>query len=154
MWIRISASAMNTLVSLSRNVILFSLKLNGPKCNTSNFIFIRRFVKQQLSWFIYRNSQIWWKVIGKKWCSESFKTLKSSKLTKLEKLSRQLSCLLWTIFFWTCCLIRSKFQWNLILLTGLRMLLLRVLLNDLWAFIQIFFWFPDIFRVRVIFPLN
>ena len=131
MWVRILASAMNILVLLLKSAILFSLRLNELKCNTSNFVFIRRFIKQQLSWFIYRNSQIWWKVIKKKWFSRSFKTLKSSRLLRLKRFSKQLLCLSWTIFFWTCHLIRLKFQWNSILLTNLRMLSSRVLLNNL-----------------------
>ena len=135
MWVRISASAINALVLLSKNVILFSLRLNESKCNISDFVFVKRFAKWWSDWFIYRNSWIWWKVIEKKWSDRSFKILKSLKLIKLKRLSKQLLYLLWTIFFWTCYSIRLKFQWNSILLIDLRMLSLRVLLNNLWTFI-------------------
>ena len=152
-WAKILTN-MFLMSNLIVSAILSFLTLNRIMCNKSKIIFI---LSYRLLWwklFDYSNSRNLLSLIEKKWFDESFKTLKNSKLTKLEKLLRQLLCLLWTIFFWTCCLIRSKFQWNLILFTGLRMLSLRVLLNNLWAFIQIFFWFPDIFEVRITLSLD
>ena len=137
-WIKILTNVF--LVSnLIISVILSFLTLNEIVCNKREIIFI---LSYRLLWwklFDYSNSRNLLSLIKKKWFDRSFKTLKNSKLTKLRKLLRQLLCLLWTIFFWTCHLIRSKFWWNSILSTNLRMLSSRVLLNDLWTFIQIFF---------------
>ena len=147
-WIKILTNVFLVL-NLIISVILSFLTLNEIMCNESEIVFI---LSYRLLWqklFSYSNSRNLLSFIKKKWFSESFKTLKNLKLTKLKKLLRQLLCLLWTIFFWMCYLIRSKFWWNLILFTNLRMLLLRVLLNDLWASVQISFWFSDIFRVRI-----
>ena len=137
-WIKILTNVF--LVSnLIISIILSFLTLNEIMCNKSKIIFI---LSYRLLWwklFSYSNSRNLLSLIKKKWFSRSFKILKNSKSIKFEKLLRQLLCLLWTIFFWMCHLIRSKFQWNSILSTDLRMLLSRVLLNNLWIFIQIFF---------------
>ena len=129
-WVKILTNVF--LVSnLIISAILSFLTLNEIMCNKSKIIFV---LSYRLLWwklFSYSNSRNLLNLIEKKWFSRSFKTLKNSKLTKLRKLLRQLLHLLWTIFFWTCCLIRSKFWWNLILSTNLKMLSLRVLLNDL-----------------------
>ena len=152
-WVKILTNVF--LVSnLIVSVILSFLTLNEIMCNKSEIIFI---LSYRLLWwklFSYSNSKNLLSLIKKKWFSRSFKILKNSKSMKFRKLLRQLLCLLWTISSWTCCLIRSKFQWNSILSTNLRVLSSRVLLNNLWAFIQIFFWFPDIFRVRITFSLD
>ena len=142
------------VLNLIVSAILSFLTQNETVCNKSKIIFI---LSYRLLWwklFDYSNSRNWLSLVEKKWFSRSFKTLKNLKLTKLRKLLRQLLCLLWIIFFWMCHSIRLKFHWNSILLTDLRMLLSRVLLNDLWASIQIFFWFLDIFRVRVTLSLD
>ena len=152
-WVKIWTNVFLVL-NLFISVILSFLTWNEIMCNKSKIVFI---LSYRLLWqklFDYSNSRNWLSLIEKKWFSKSFKTLKNSKLIKLEKLLRQLLCLLWMIFFWTCHSIRLKFHWNSILLTSLRMLLSRVLLNDLWAFIQIFFWFLNIFRVRVTLSLD
>ena len=152
-WVKILTNVF-LISNLIVSAILSFLTLNEIMCNKSEIIFIQSYRLLWQKLFSYSNSRNLLSLIKKKWFSESFKTLKNLKLTKLEKLLRQLLCLLWTIFFWTCCSIRSKFQWNSILSTDLRMLLSRVLLNNLWAFIQIFFWFSDIFRVRVTLSLD
>ena len=137
-WVKILTNVF--LVSnLIVSVILSFLTLNEIMCNESEIVFI---LSYRLLWqklFDYSNSRNLLSLIKKKWFSRSFKTLKNLKLTKFRKLLRQLLCLLWIIFFWTCYLIRSKFWWNLILSINLRILSSRVLLNNLWTFIQIFF---------------
>ena len=137
------------MLNLIISVILSFLTLNEIVCNKSKIVFV---LSYRLLWwklFNYSNSRNLLSLVKKKWFDRSFKTLKNLKLIKLEKLLRQLLCLLWMIFFWMCYSIRSKFWWNLILSTDLRMLSLRVLLNNLWASVQIFFWFSDIFRVEI-----
>ena len=129
-WIKILTNVF--LVSnLIISVILSFLILNEIMCNKSKIVFI---LSYRLLWqklFDYSDNRNLLSLIEKKWFSRSFKILKNSKLIKLRKLLRQLLCLLWMIFFWMCYLIRLKFWWNSILFTNLRMLLSRVLLNDL-----------------------
>ena len=127
------------VLNLIINAILLFLISNEIMCNESEIIFV---LSYRLLWwklFSYSNSRNLLNLVKKKWFDESFKTLKNSKLMKLKKFLKQLLCSSWMIFFWMCHLIRSKFYWNSILLTNLRMLSSRVILNNLWASVQIFF---------------
>ena len=129
-WVKILTNVFLVL-NLVVSAILSFLTLNEIVYNESEIVFV---LSYRLLWwklFSYSNSRNLLSLVKKKWFDESFKILKNSKLMKLEKFLRQLLYLLWMIFFWMCCLIRLKFWWNLILLTDLRMLSLKVLLNDL-----------------------
>ena len=131
-WIKILTNVFLVL-NLIVSAILSFLTLNKIVCNESEIVFV---LSYRLLWqklISYSSSRNLLNLVEKKWFGESFKTLKNSKSMKFKKLSRQLLHLLWTIFFWMYHLIRSKFWWNLILSTNLRMLSLRVLLNDLWT---------------------
>ena len=129
-WIKILIN-MFLVSNLIICAILSFLTLNEIVYNKSEIVFI---LSYRLLWwklFSYSNSRNLLSLIRRKWFSRSFTIMKNSKSMKLEKLLRQLLCLSWTIFFWTCHSTRLKFQWNSILLTNLRMLSSRVLLNDL-----------------------
>ena len=129
-WVKILTSVFLVL-NLIICVILLFLTLNKIVYNKSEIVFI---LSYRLFWwklFDYSNSRNLLSLVERKWFDESFKILKNLKLMKLKMLLRQLLCLSWIIFFWTCHLIRLKFWWNLILLTNLRMLSSRVLLNNL-----------------------
>ena len=129
-WVKILTNVFLVL-NLVVSAILSFLTLNEIVYNESEIVFV---LSYRLLWwklFSYSNSRNLLSLVKKKWFDESFKILKNSKLMKLEKFLRQLLYLLWMIFFWMCCLIRLKFWWNLILFTNLRLLLSRVLLNNL-----------------------
>ena len=101
-----------------------------------------------------RNNKILSSLIKKRWFSVNFRTLKSWKLMKLMRLLRQLWCSLWTSFSWMCYLIRLKFLLTLICDSGLRMCLLKILLNSLFAIIEICYKFSCVFWIRIFFSFD
>ena len=113
-----------------------------------------KFRKRWLVCHVCKSNKISLNLVEKKWFSGNFRTLKSWKLIKLTRLLRQLVCLFWTSFSWTCYLTRLKSLLTLIFDSDLRMCLLKISLNSFFIIIKIYYKFSCVFWFRILFLLD